>query len=167
MRRPLASTLLGGVVLGVLWRVAGPFAASVSDRAETAAAEDGSFVLLAAVDGVISAVLLHHRLHRLHSHRSHRSHRGASPVRQFLLVLGGSVLASGLAVGLSVLTGGPRLTAWGGLAVWPLVLSGSVLVVTAQGLLAAHDDEPEDAPDASRPPRADPWIDPNDRQDVR
>jgi len=129
VRVPLASTLLGGVLLGALWRVVAPLAARLSDRAETAAAADGSFFLLAALAGLITAILLHRR-------------PGRSPARRFLVVFAASAVASPLAVGLCMVTGGPRLVAWGGLAVWPLVVAAGVLVLTAQSLVSGGDQVP-------------------------
>jgi len=129
VRVPLASTLLGGALLGVLWRVVAPLAAGLSDRAETAAAGDGSFFLLAALAGLITAILLHRR-------------PGSSPAGRFLVVFAASAVASALAVGLSMVTGGPRLVAWGGLAVWPLVVAAGVLVLTAQSLVSGGDPLP-------------------------
>lgn len=139
MSRPVAAVvavLAVGVGLGLVWRLAAASAAEASDFGERQVAGDGSFFVLAAVLGVLTAVALHRR-------------PGPNPALRLALVLAGSLVASAVAVGVSVVLGGPALFAWGGLLVWPWSTAMLTALAVAVRMLLPGDED-----GAARPVRS-------------
>lgn len=115
-----------GVVVGLLWRVAVPRVIAASDDVERNASVDGSFLLIAALAGVVTGAAVLRR-------------PGSRPTERLAVVLAGSWLAAAVAVGVSMGLGGPRLTAWGATVVWPVV-TALVAAVSATLDLIFHAD---------------------------
>ncbi len=123
---PFAATLAAGVVLGPLWRVAGSFASSRADLGERFVAVDGSFFVLAAALGVLTAAALWAR-------------PGPNPALRLAAVLLGSLAGSLIAVAIGVLLGSPALVAWAAVTTWPWVCAMLVALVSAVRLLVPQD----------------------------
>ena len=122
--RPLGFELVwlvpAGVVPGLIWHVVVPRAIAASDEVEHAASVDGSFALITALAGAVTAAAVWRR-------------PGSRPAARLAVVLAGSWLAAGLAVGVSIVLGGPRLSAWGATVVWPVVTAlGAAISATLE-----------------------------------
>jgi hypothetical protein len=118
----VVAVLLGGLVLGILWRACVPAAVAMSDAGEGKVAVDASFFLLAAAAGLITGLALWRR-------------PGVNPALRLAVVLVASLAGSALAVGVSRLLGGHVLTVWGGLVVWPTSTTVVVALITIARLL--------------------------------
>ncbi len=105
---PVGATLAAGFAAGLVWRVLAVVAADASDLGERQVAADGSFFVLTATLGVLTAIALWRR-------------PGRVPALRLATVLVSATAASALAVAVSWAVGGPLLAAWGGLVVWPWV----------------------------------------------
>jgi hypothetical protein len=114
--------LLGGLLLGLLWRVCVPAAVAMSDGGEGKVAVDASFFLLAVAAGLITALALWRR-------------PGINPALRLAVVLGAALAGSALAVGVARLLGGHVLTVWSGLLVWPTSTTVVVALMTMSRLL--------------------------------
>jgi hypothetical protein len=109
-----------GIVVGLLWRLLGPWFAANGVPSEKGVAVDGTLAMLQLLAGLITGGLV-------------IAHEGEAPVRHGLLGIGGSLIAGGLSLLAGLATGGPVLQSPAAALVWPVITA----VVIFTGTLIA------------------------------
>lgn len=131
-RRLVAVLVLGGVLLGITWRLLAPEAAGAGNRLEQAAAVDGTLALLGLAVGVVVGVGVLLR-------------PGPMPGGRSAAALLGSVVGALASWQVGDLVGEPPLRAPGAALVWPIVaaavlFAGALLPGLSRRLTRADQD---------------------------